>query len=1207
MANENLTEIGLVFSEEGYDSLIDKVKKVGQEVERLTKEDEARVVAAAKVSKATASLSDAIDRSIISYAGSKSAILEYKAAQIGASAAMEQQIALLKELEYGTTQQAQAFKGRQQDIKDINGLEQDRVKDMLAGFKQELAAREQIAKQRKSLEVDLAKDLQANAAYEKKIFDSLAADRIKDIQLVAKEQEKARANSAKLDQEVIANLQKVSDQAIALAEKQAIAEISWANKSAKERIAILQQVQQYQANPNISAETTGNKFGSAAIKDAPNLMAMQNAYTKEVHATTEAHGKLAESQKTVSQLWGEVTLNTSRARSEMIVIAHEAVQGRFSRIPASLMVFAEYSNLSAIATSALGLAVLGTVGAVATLIYAVAKGQIEFTKLNASLITTGGYSGLTTSSFTAMAGAMTKTHGTIGQAREGLMALAESGRFTRSQIETIAPAIVDMEHASSQSVQNLVKEFEKLAKDPVAASKELNSQYHYLTGAIYEQITALKAQGNELGAVDLAEKEFAKASGERATQILGQLGLIERGWNFVTRAISGGWDAAKSMGRPSTTQDLINDAVAEREKLQRATSGEVGKFSGKSPEQIEELKAINGTIFKLTRQAENEEYNAQNKSQVRQLQQDDIAAQDRLKATEKSMYTNEQKRQDASAKIFQDAARINAGALEAAGVKMYEIEQANARKILPSNADLPTILAAAKDRNDKIIALAKEHGVNLAITEERIARDLRNIQEKKQDKPIQGASFVDLEKFVQSQEREFQKNRQHADRMIGESNKRYLADKRLAEEDLVVARDNANTKSAIHLTEISVYTDYVKKIKSLNDQLVQDELTALDKEISAGQARTDAIVKKANAQIVKTPEDKLRRNAAIDKAKDSQEALLSLKDDKVGSISSRANSNVAEAESQGYKQSVVEINRLIDATDRRLVQKEREYAAIGLTKARVRELAELEDSHNASKLQAQIAQDKMALSGTNLSLNEIKMYEMRIVKLEELYQKTQRFVELNVVLKARQEDWQAGMVEGFHNYLDTVDNVFASSRKLTEQTFKGMEDALSGFITTGKLNFNSLFATLGAGLARLYIQSKVLGPIADALNGKSSGSSSGGGFLESAISGVGKWLGFGGSSGGGLSNIASSYPLGFASGGSPTINTPYLVGENGPEWHIDRKPSTILPNGQQPAGMGQSIVVNNTFVLQQPADKRTQDQIAVSAGQSIQRAIARNT
>ena len=77
-SNDNLTELGFIFHEEGYESLIDKVKKTGQEVTKLAQAEELRVEAAAKVAKATSTLSDQLDRSIIAYKGSKAESFEYR-------------------------------------------------------------------------------------------------------------------------------------------------------------------------------------------------------------------------------------------------------------------------------------------------------------------------------------------------------------------------------------------------------------------------------------------------------------------------------------------------------------------------------------------------------------------------------------------------------------------------------------------------------------------------------------------------------------------------------------------------------------------------------------------------------------------------------------------------------------------------------------------------------------------------------------------------------------------------------------------------------------------------------------------------------------------------------------------------------------------------------------------------------------------------
>jgi len=83
--------------------------------------------------------------------------------------------------------------------------------------------------------------------------------------------------------------------------------------------------------------------------------------------------------------------------------------------------------------------------------------------------------------------------------------------------------------------------------------------------------------------------------------------------------------------------------------------------------------------------------------------------------------------------------------------------------------------------------------------------------------------------------------------------------------------------------------------------------------------------------------------------------------------------------------------------------------------------------------------------------------------------------------------------------------------------------------------------------------------------------------------------------------IGGMFGGGKAIGGSVNAGKAYLVGERGPELFRPSSAGTIIPNGQLSGGL---TVVNN-FNLAQPADRRTQEQIATLAGISIQNAMAR--
>ena len=99
--------------------------------------------------------------------------------------------------------------------------------------------------------------------------------------------------------------------------------------------------------------------------------------------------------------------------------------------------------------------------------------------------------------------------------------------------------------------------------------------------------------------------------------------------------------------------------------------------------------------------------------------------------------------------------------------------------------------------------------------------------------------------------------------------------------------------------------------------------------------------------------------------------------------------------------------------------------------------------------------------------------------------------------------------------------------------FRGLEDALVGFVTTGKLNFSDLVNSILADLARIAIRRNITGPIANALGNALGGGGGGGGVF-----GV-----FGGG-GGAAASSAVTLPTfrPFHSGGVPTgPDTPGLA------------------------------------------------------------------
>lgn len=557
----DLAELGIVYVSEGAEAAIAKQQEYLEVALEVIQTEEDRVKAANKVATATESLSAQITRSIISYKGAQSAQYEFAAIAMGVSDQLYNQIELLKTLEemdalstQGAKESAQARRAEQgalldlaRDIEHLNKVKAKEAADAETARQKELASRE--AYYSKIISDAKAAEQAITDAKHKAIVDQ-QKERDRLVAMYTKEENERVRAAERANKLLAAENKKASDDAIKEAERKALSEISWAKKSREEQIRTKQDIAAHQA-AGISPATITNMFGSGAVTGT----------VKEVD--------------TLAEKFEKVRLNTSRVRSEMVVLAHEAVQGRFSRIPASLMVFAEYADLTSLAMSGLGLAVMGAAAVVAVLGVAMYKGITEQHELQNALVMTGNYAGTTAGALNEMAHDAVVMGGSLGIAKDIILDLASSGRFTASQIDVATKAIVALEYATGggdDMVKKLTADFKSLQVEINAHSRysdeltkniiKLDSQYHFLTTSVLAQIRALEDEGRTKEASAIATDEFAKATKERADEIIKNLGTIESGWRNIKKAIGEAWSAMKDWGKTETPQDQLAAAAA---------------------------------------------------------------------------------------------------------------------------------------------------------------------------------------------------------------------------------------------------------------------------------------------------------------------------------------------------------------------------------------------------------------------------------------------------------------------------------------------------------------------------------------------------------------------------------------------------------------------------------------------------------------------
>ncbi|TXL70102.1 hypothetical protein FHP25_35870 [Vineibacter terrae] len=142
---------------------------------------------------------------------------------------------------------------------------------------------------------------------------------------------------------------------------------------------------------------------------------------------------------------------------------------------------------------------------------------------------------------------------------------------------------------------------------------------------------------------------------------------------------------------------------------------------------------------------------------------------------------------------------------------------------------------------------------------------------------------------------------------------------------------------------------------------------------------------------------------------------------------------------------------------------------------------------------------------------------------------------------------------------DRANSAFEQGQRFFERTMQGMEDALTQFVTTGKLNFRDLANSIIGDLIRMQVRAastSLFGLLTNAI-----GNALGGGVSGSS-----------GQRSGDYYNVPAR-----AAGGPVTSGSPYMVGERGPELFVPDRSGTIYPNGTGP-GMG-GVTVRQSFVV----------------------------
>ncbi|EAR5882307.1 phage tail tape measure protein [Salmonella enterica subsp. enterica serovar Virchow] len=441
-----------------------------------------------------------------------------------------------------------------------------------------------------------------------------------------------------------------------------------------------------------------------------------------VSGAADVYIKKMEKAGTVTHSLG---LKSAAARREIGVLFGELARGNFGALRGSGITLANRAGWLDALMSPRGLAVGGTVTAIAAAVYGLGKAYYEGAKeseeFNKQLILTGSYAGKTTAQLNEMAKLLAGNGVTRHDAAGVLEQVVGSGAFSGSAVEMVSRTAARMQQVVGQSVDETVNQFKRLQGDPVNAAKELDRTLHFLTATQLEQIRVLGEQGRVADAAKIAMSAYSEEMNKRMGDVHDNLGWIERAWNAVGDAAKWAWDRMLDIGREDTLDEKIatlQEKIARGRKTPWTVSSSRTEYDQQQLNELQEQKRQKDLLDAKAQAERNYQ-----KTQKRRNEQN--AALNRDNETESLRHQRE-------------VARITAMQYADAAVRNAALERENERhkKALSQQAKKPKTY-----HNDEARRLLLQYSQQQAQTEGQLAAAKLSTTEKMTEAHKQLLSF----------------------------------------------------------------------------------------------------------------------------------------------------------------------------------------------------------------------------------------------------------------------------------------------------------------------------------------------------------------------------------------------------------------------------------------------------------------------------------
>ena len=532
-------------------------------------------------------------------------------------------------------------------------MQEDKAIRQLIADKEQVAKQQQalIASQEKLKSVNLAeqwrtenKEIKANLVMLKQQADAEAQ--------VVKQQEKMKT----------LNLTGQRQQELAAIKAQEAAEKSLVKSEQDYIKSLAERAQKIQHNTEVSAEAIAKERGYSAetIAKAKELgIAIDKATKEGAHSFKEFDASILRS--------GGVT-------REYMVLLHELYQGNISRLSGSMMVLAERTNLTQLMFTRTALAAVGLVAVIGLVGFEAIKGVMDLEKFNKSLQLTGNYSALTASYVKELSHSFENSHQSSSTAKDAILAIANTGRFTKEQLQALLPVVLKVSELSGKTATEVVSDFSRMGDGVYKFAIEQNKSMHFANDAQLQYIEKLeKTDGASTALLEALKLMNAglDGSGQHVQTITGK---FQEWLNVLNRAP----EYIKNIFNQVKTLDELKQNTVDKIKAYADAKLAASKGFYVDPDLIAKAKSQMEQANKDYQQELNERERLGKESRAKELTQLASAARDR-----QDKLINSHKNEEKNRKILRDEALAQ------------EVKD-NENRIREANGDSTKLLEIAK-------------------------------------------------------------------------------------------------------------------------------------------------------------------------------------------------------------------------------------------------------------------------------------------------------------------------------------------------------------------------------------------------------------------------------------------------------------------------------------------------------------------------------